>query len=413
VVANIKDATDNHLDVLICSHEHWDHNSGFLQHQAVFDRMKIDNVWLAWTENPRIRLAADLKKEYQEKRRKLAMALNRLRGIDESLAARVEGLAAAGGVRAEPAKAMKWVHDLGKNGSVRTFCAPGEVLPIPGTKEARAFILGPPKSRKQLRKNLATEKETEAGDVYHLRVSNAAADAAFFAAAEHSGKSADELRKMSADEREQYELSLPFDGAHHVRPDDAEAMKAFADYFNGVDNWRRIDGDWLATAAQIALWMDSSTNNTSLVLAIEMLPSKKVLLFPADAQVGNWKSWREVEFEAPHDDVDADDLLARTVLYKVGHHGSHNATLRRDGLEKMTHDELAAMIPVNRASVEKKKWRMPFKPMYLALERATQGRIIRADEGVLARPKGFPVQPHKVFESRCHEDPVYVQYCVS
>ena len=47
------------------------------------------------------------------------------------------------------------------------------------------------------------------------------------------------------------------------------------------------------------------------------------------------------------DPILARDLLARTVLYKVGHHGSHNATLRAQGLELMTSAELTAMIPVD------------------------------------------------------------------
>ena len=58
--------------------------------------------------------------------------------------------------------------------------------------------------------------------------------------------------------------------------------------------------------------------------------------------------------------VKSDDLLARTVLYKVGHHGSHNATLREKGLELMASGELAAMIPVNRVTAKKMDWLMPF-----------------------------------------------------
>ncbi|MEA2733631.1 MAG: hypothetical protein QOE14_82, partial [Humisphaera sp.] len=37
VVEDIRAATDNHLSLLICTHEHWDHNSGFNQQRAVFD----------------------------------------------------------------------------------------------------------------------------------------------------------------------------------------------------------------------------------------------------------------------------------------------------------------------------------------------------------------------------------------
>jgi hypothetical protein len=51
--------------------------------------------------------------------------------------------------------------------------------------------------------------------------------------------------------------------------------------------WRRIDHDWLASAGQLALDLNSYTNNTSLVLAFELGPRGKVLLFAADAQRGN------------------------------------------------------------------------------------------------------------------------------
>src|SRR3954451_17787630 len=50
------------------------------------------------------------------------------------------------------------------------------------------------------------------------------------------------------------------------------------------------------------------------------------LLFPGDAQWGTWRA-------AMHDD-EWRSLLERTTLYKVGHHGSHNAT-PRDFIEKL------------------------------------------------------------------------------
>lgn len=40
-------------------------------------------------------------------------------------------------------------------------------------------------------------------------------------------------------------------------------------------------------------------------------------------------------------------LLANTEFYKVGNHGSHNATLIK-GLELMTHNNLVAMIPADK-----------------------------------------------------------------
>src|SRR5436190_5025038 len=59
------------------------------------------------------------------------------------------------------------------------------------------------------------------------------------------------------------------------------------------------------------------TNNTSLVLAFELLPSRRVLLFPGDAQVGNWLSWQDVRWSVTDAggarEVTAADLLSRTI----------------------------------------------------------------------------------------------------
>ena len=49
------------------------------------------------------------------------------------------------------------------------------------------------------------------------------------------------------------------------------------------------------------------------------------------------------------------DLLRRTIFYKVGHHGSHNATLREKGLEQMSGLKVA-MIPVDHEMAVKKRW---------------------------------------------------------
>ena len=88
-----------------------------------------------------------------------------------------------------------------------------------------------------------------------------------------------------------------------------------------------IDRDWLRAAEQLALKLDSDTNNTSLVLAfvIGEGEDRRVMLFPGDAQVGNWESWQQYIWpkgskRGEPASVDITELLAATVLYKVGHH---------------------------------------------------------------------------------------------
>jgi hypothetical protein len=71
---------------------------------------------------------------------------------------------------------------------------------------------------------------------------------------------------------------------------------------------------------EIVRVLDDQMNNTSLIVLFEA--GGKKLLFPGDAQIENW-SW------ALQDAPDAErtrKLLADVDFYKVGHHGSRNAT---------------------------------------------------------------------------------------
>jgi len=119
------------------------------------------------------------------------------------------------------------------------------------------------------------------------------------------------------------------------------------------------------------IYYPAYTNNTSLVLALELGEPGKgdVLLFAADAQVGNWESWQTWTCESGHVKVTGPDLLKRTIFYKVGHHGSHNATLKGRGVNQM--DGLkVAIIPVDEKEALKKRWgRMPLPDLIAALEK--------------------------------------------
>ncbi|WP_024569445.1 MBL fold metallo-hydrolase [Cupriavidus metallidurans] len=52
VIENVRDETSNHIDLLVATHEHWDHLSGFVQAADAFSGLSVDHVWMAWTENP-------------------------------------------------------------------------------------------------------------------------------------------------------------------------------------------------------------------------------------------------------------------------------------------------------------------------------------------------------------------------
>jgi hypothetical protein len=74
---------------------------------------------------------------------------------------------------------------------------------------------------------------------------------------------------------------------------------------------------------EIVRQLDDQMNNTSLILLFEV--GKKKLLFPGDAQFENWSY---AMTEAP-DRKQVAKLIADVDFYKVGHHGSLNATPRQ------------------------------------------------------------------------------------
>jgi hypothetical protein len=199
--------------------------------------------------------------------------------------------------------------------------------------------------------------------------------------AKNNSKDADEMER--AKDLDQLDLSLPFDDRYRIA---IESVPSAASYFAEKNKWRRIDTDWLFSSADLALQLDNLTNNTSLALAFEIGEDGPVILMAADSQLGNWLSWHDYTWTVPKANgtarkLQAKDLLERTVIYKVGHHSSHNATAVKHGLEMMTSDSLVALIPLDKQVAEKKKWPMPAGKLYTRLAEKTNGRVIRSDIG--------------------------------
>jgi hypothetical protein len=80
-----------------------------------------------------------------------------------------------------------------------------------------------------------------------------------------------------------------------------------------VPRMRSMQGDQLV---ELVRALDDAMNNTSVILLFEF--GEQALLFPGDAQIENWS------YALSQPDVRA--RLAKVTLYKVGHHGSLNAT---------------------------------------------------------------------------------------
>lgn len=381
------------VDVLIVTHEHWDHLSGFNQARDIFEKfLTVRHLWLAWTEKKGDKLADQLREDYEKKKkaaRRLHLRLQELKdspGFSTSNQTALDQLGsllgffgAAGGAvggGADPAGAMKFVREEWGDPR-RHFHRPGALLELPGVEGVRTYVLGPPRDAKLLRR----ESSEKHGALYELFFGLSPEDSLLAA-----------LGAIDADLgriRDVEEIGQPFDRSHRYAVDldgkqtaaplPADLAKFFDERYGDTDSqWRRIDADWLNTGGALALRLDKGINNTSLVLAFE-LPDGRVLLFPGDAQLGNWESWHKLSWESRTPEgkrITARDLLDRVVFYKVGHHGSHNATAQDLGLELMNDTNFMAFIPISHQMALDNDWkRIPLPGLVRRLREKAKDRV--------------------------------------
>ncbi len=422
IVQNIRDATGGRLDLLVITHEHWDHVSAFhpSQSQATFDKeIALETLWMAWTENLNLKLAKDLHNGRKAARAALAGALEQMQGLGADSETRdlirkvldFFGDPVFGAKSVQTEDAMTWIREHYGKGKTK-FLHPGDgPLTFDGVPDARVYVLGPPEDPVLIKRY----NPSASGSEVYPRAMAAAIEASFFAAFGVVPTNLDDPPDSDAI-KEAQQMSLPFDEGHRVEVQDARKDKFFREHYYDKDKaaaWRTIEGDWLETAGEFALQLDSATNNTSLAFALEIGPpgEGKVLLFPGDAQVGNWQSWfgkvqvgkqtvgKDMAWKVGGQSITAVDLLRRTVLYKVGHHGSHNATLRAQGLELMGRPdgtaELVALLPVDEhvARDLAHYGEMPLRSLLKELALRTGGRIARNDEGAKPANKQSTLAP--------------------
>lgn len=418
IMADIKSVTTI-LDVLVVTHEHVDHLSGFEQAKSIFSDVTVSELWLAWTEDPRDEQAMRLRAGREKVKTLLAKSYTAFANYksfmshpgysDDEDPSEAEGEPLEPGPLDELSNVLAFAG-IGPDGpGVKSAASTTAILErlklkaervrylTPGTKPELGFaadigvyVLGPPRDEKLLRRSNPRKNHAE---VYQLS-GDVGEDYLLAASVMLEG----EESSLDADDLQRLQMSLPFGlramipldnrlAEIGLRTDDAARATALSSYDDLANDWRKVDIDWLGATEALALKLDSDTNNTSLVLAFELGegPHGRVLLFPGDAQIGSWLSWHDLIWppgaqKGDIGSVNAADLLAKTVLYKVGHHASHNATPREFGLELMTHPDLVAMIPVEEAFANNSKhWKMPFRALLDRLMEKTGGRVIRAD----------------------------------
>lgn len=434
---DLRAATGGRIDVAVVTHEHQDHVNGIKA--ATFAGIEIGESWFAWTEDPEDDLANDLRRKFKDKLLGLLAARNRIafggpservRRIDELLSFELggddESFQAAG---ADPAnsrnkQAMKLLKDAARR--VRYLRPHGAILPLPGAPGVRVFTLGPPRDLE-----LLASLDPQTGEDFHADALALGSVGGYFAAA---ARAADGAGVREAPFPSRYCIGweeATVDGAkrdnffarHYGRAEEPESPPPQPYEAPSNPSWRRIDFDWLFSAEQLALDMNDQTNNSSLVLAFELGKGGKVLLFAADAQRGNWVSWARKTWRDGTRRITARDLLSRTVLYKVGHHGSHNATLNGRPEDEVANlswmaagehaGEFTAMITAVRSWAETQKgWDHPLKAIKDALLKKCSGRVFQTDTDfdAMQRPAGASASGWRAFVERTAGDRLYFDY---
>lgn len=418
VVRHIAAETNGQLDAIVVTHEHMDHVSIFNSAKAEFQKMQVGEAWFGWVESD-TDAARILRQKYEVMETHLAAALAGLARLPENervvygsmheavtnvaefLGFQADGtrlteegeapdatapgdLGAAKPVKPQPRAAIDFVKKIAPK---HKFGSPGDVWDFAGLK---VYVLGPPPAEKQMR---VLER---AGATY---------DQALAALADGANGGAD-LQSPFGEEWRRPVQGSGKDLALDPSVMDDTVKTAVTHYLDPQDSWRRIDSQSLDSTPTLALQMDNYINNTSLALAFEF-PNKDVLLFPGDAQVGNWEWW----FKIPG--LPTADLLEHTIFYKVGHHGSHNATLKA-ALELMNNPKLVAMMPTNEGFARTSKhWNMPAVNLRKELLAHAHRRVLRNDQGY----PGVEDQPMKDgdwgdLQSNIVIDPLFIDYYV-
>jgi hypothetical protein len=300
IADQIKQDCGNKLDMVVATHRHKDHISGFAGRTgAVIKSLEPELVVQPWTEDPTLDPDAEAPgrsggsglrarglvarlSDMQALAAEVLAEVPRLKAspeVPDVLAAEIEFL---GETNLENAAAVRNLRSMGKRKPV--FASFGTKLPIddllPGVK---IDVIGPPTLVQS--KAVARQRETDENEFWQLR------------ARAGSGNASARRARLFRD-------------AVATGPMPQEARWVIP----------RIDAMHANEMLAIVRRLDDALNNTSLILLFEVLG--EVLVFPGDAQIENWSYSL---FEARNKRA-IRNRLKRAAFYKVGHHGSLNAT---------------------------------------------------------------------------------------
>src|SRR5258705_10951129 len=162
------------LDVVVATHEHKDHVSGFNQARDVFNSdFDFGAVWLGWTEDltkPEIKKLKETKKKAIAKLEaawtsRLAASAN-LQGVASLLNFNQQDDTTGSGLVSE---AIEYLKLRGKKAGDLRYCEPGEdPFKLEGVDDVRVYVLGPSHDLGFMKVSEVTKQMEKDDIVYHL-----------------------------------------------------------------------------------------------------------------------------------------------------------------------------------------------------------------------------------------------------
>ena len=322
-----KDGATPRIDVVVATHRHRDHVSGF-RDQELWSKVEVGEVWLPWTEDPKNPAAVRL----LERMSGVAFALDAARGLMQAAPAVSLASALIENSLANEAP-METLHQGFAGTPRRRFLSAGSDVSDAPLGKVGVHVLGPSTDEKVIR-TLEPPK-----------------DQSWMTIADDDSAATVERRA--------------FDEGWAIGLDEFRATKAFQELYPDdaiLNAIKRVAADEiLFGAAQL----EKAVNGTSLVLVIEV--GDLLLLFPGDAQWGTWQTIL--------DDAKMRSLVQRATFYKIGHHGSHNAT-PQSFVKDVLAPNVWAALPFARVQI----WPNIPHPDLLAALTDKKARIFRSDE---------------------------------
>lgn len=301
VAQDIETQCGGKLDAVVATHRHKDHISGFATSKDgkgtgdIIARCKPDVVIQPWTEDPKAQPDAAKATALFSKTQAFTASLNSMHVVAGAAFAEAKRMANMQGLKSI-AKQLDFLGDdniknrsaienlmtMGKkNFYVHYGTKSGLENILPGVK---IHVLGPPDLTQS--KDIKSQRSADAAEFWMFQA----------VAGHHVTESAGSLFP-----------GVPASAGNQTPPH----TRWFVRHLN------QVRGEQLLGLVRL---LDQAMNNTSIILLFEAGGQR--LLFPGDAQIENWS----YALNTAPNKTSVRRRLKQVNLYKVGHHGSRNAT---------------------------------------------------------------------------------------